>query len=61
MPGGWPIRGHDARSGRRRESTPGRDHVVWPNETDKQRAEILRYRLYTYQPDEMVTMMALAP
>ncbi|CAN5400051.1 hypothetical protein BH09PLA1_BH09PLA1_33790 [soil metagenome] len=31
------------------------------NETDAQRAEIIRrYRLYTYQPDEMITMMALA-
>ncbi len=31
------------------------------NETDAQRAEIVRrYRLFTYQPDEMVTMMALA-
>jgi hypothetical protein len=31
------------------------------NLTDQQRAEIIRrYRLYTYQPDEMITMMALA-
>ena len=31
------------------------------NQTDQQRAEIIqRYRLYTYQPDEMITMMALA-
>jgi len=31
------------------------------NETDQQRAEIVRrYRLYTAQPDEMITMMALA-
>lgn len=31
------------------------------NENDQQRAEIVRrYRLYTYQPDEMITMMALA-
>ncbi len=30
-------------------------------ETDEQLARIyLRYRLYTYQPDEMITMMALA-
>src|SRR3954447_14144514 len=30
------------------------------NATDQQRAEIVRrYRLYTYQPDEMITMMAL--
>jgi hypothetical protein len=31
------------------------------NETDQQRAEIIRrYRLFTYQPDEMITMMSLA-
>jgi hypothetical protein len=31
------------------------------NQTDRQRAEIVRrYRLYTAQPDEMITMMALA-
>src|ERR1700733_9384548 len=31
------------------------------NETDQQRAQIVRrYRLYTYQPDEMITMMSLA-
>ncbi len=38
-----------------------RDRIVWLNETDAQRAEIvLRYRLFTYHPDEMVTMMSLA-
>lgn len=38
-----------------------RSQPVWLNQTDRQRAEIiLRYRLYTYQPDEMITMMALA-
>jgi len=37
------------------------DRVIWLNETDQQRAEIIRrYRLYTHQPDEMITMMALA-
>jgi hypothetical protein len=37
------------------------DRKVVLNQTDAQRAEIVRrYRLYTYQPDEMVTMMALA-
>ncbi|HMB95978.1 MAG TPA: hypothetical protein VKK61_08070, partial [Tepidisphaeraceae bacterium] len=31
------------------------------NDTDQQRAEIARrYRLFTYQPDEMITMMSLA-
>ena len=38
-----------------------RDTITCVNETDEQRAEIIcRYRLYTYQPDEMDTMMALA-
>ena len=38
-----------------------RDEIICINETDEQRAEIIRrYRLYTYNPDEMVTMMALA-
>ncbi len=38
----------------------GGDRVV-VNATDAQRAEIVRrYRLYSYQPDEMVTLMALA-
>ncbi len=37
----------------------GRSVVL--NETDCQRAEIIRrYRLYSYHPDEMVTLMALA-
>lgn len=37
-----------------------RDRVVALNATDVQRAEIIRrYRLFTYHPDEMVTMMAL--
>jgi len=31
------------------------------NATDAQRAEIVRrYRLYTYQPDEMITLMSLS-
>jgi hypothetical protein len=37
-----------------------RDRLIQVNSTDAQRAEIIRrYRLYTDQPDEMVTMMAL--
>ncbi len=37
----------------------GRSVVL--NETDEQRAEIIRrYRLFSYHPDEMVTLMALA-
>ena len=38
-----------------------RTHIVALNETDRQRAEIVRrYRLYSYQPDEMTTLMSLA-
>src|SRR4051812_45699225 len=38
-----------------------RSKVVWLNETPRQQAEILRrYRLFSHQPDEMVTFMALA-
>jgi hypothetical protein len=37
-----------------------RDRPVILNETDAQRAEIVRrYRLYSYQPDEMITFNAL--
>src|SRR5687767_191076 len=37
-----------------------RDRPVVLNETDAQRAEIVRrYRLYSYQPDEMITFNAL--
>ncbi len=38
-----------------------RDHPVILNATDAQRAEIVRrYRLFSYQPDEMITFDALA-
>jgi len=38
-----------------------RDDIVFLNDTDAKRAEIIRrFRLFTYHPDEMVTMMALA-
>jgi len=38
-----------------------RDRVICLNESDQQRAVIVRrYRLYTYQPDEMITLMSLA-
>ncbi len=38
-----------------------RDRLTVLNETDAQRAEIVRrYRLFTYQPDEMITLRALA-
>src|SRR5690606_22198128 len=37
------------------------DAPVVLNETDEQRAEIVRrYRLFTHQPDEMITLMSLA-
>jgi|GEM_PF-397618 len=37
------------------------DHAVALTDTDEKLAKVyLRYRLYTYQPDEMITMMALA-
>ncbi len=52
-----PSRGADV------DSTPlGRSSIpIQVNATDAQRAEIIRrYRLYTYQPDEMITMMSLA-
>jgi hypothetical protein len=41
---------------------PGkRDHAMDLNETDAQRAEIVRrYRLYSDQPDEMITFRALS-
>jgi hypothetical protein len=39
----------------------GRDQVIALNETDEQRAQIIRrYRLYSYQPDENTLLMALA-
>lgn len=39
----------------------GRDQVLVLNETDKQRAEIVRrYRLFTHQPDEYNTMRSLS-
>lgn len=39
----------------------GRTQPAALNATDAQRAEIIRrYRLYSYQPDEMITMRALA-
>jgi hypothetical protein len=39
----------------------GRDQALVLNETDEQRAQIVRrYRLYSYQPDENTLLMALA-
>lgn len=44
-----------------RDPLQGRDDPIHLNSDDEQRAEIIRrYRLYTYQPDEASTMMALA-
>lgn len=56
-------RTHDAARGADVDVDPlaDRSKVICLNETNRQRAEIVRrYRLYTYQPDEMVTMMSLA-
>ncbi|MHC4671534.1 MAG: ArnT family glycosyltransferase [Planctomycetota bacterium] len=38
-----------------------RNQIICLNQTDQQRAEIIRrYRLYSYQPDEMITFRSLA-
>lgn len=61
LSGGWG--GGAAGRGSDVDQNPlaGRDRPVVVNETDAQRAEVIqRYRLYTYQPDELVTMRALA-
>ena len=40
---------------------PSRNQPIVLNETDAQRAEIIRrYRLFSYQPDEMITFKSLA-
>ncbi|MDB5288974.1 MAG: hypothetical protein JWL69_215 [Phycisphaerales bacterium] len=60
MTGGWkedPNVGSDVAS----NSVQGRDRPVALNDTDAQRAKIaMRYRLYSYQPDEMITFRALS-
>jgi hypothetical protein len=60
LSGGWvsnPTRGADVAS----EPLTGRDRPLILNQTDVQRAKILlRYRLYSDQPDEMITFRALA-
>ncbi len=44
-----------------RNPLQGRDKVILLNATNAQRAEIVRrYRLFSYQPDEMITMRALS-
>lgn len=57
-------RGHDRQRGADVDPNPlarTGDGIIRLNETDAQRAEIIRrYRLYTHQPDEMITMMSLA-
>lgn len=58
--GGW---GADATKGADVDLNPltDRSKPVWLNETDAQRAEIVRrYRLFSYQPDEWNTMRSLA-
>jgi len=50
-------RGADVASGTRLDRSAAQDI----NSTDSQRASIIRrFRLFTYQPDEMITLMALA-
>lgn len=60
LAGGWeddPGRGADVA----RSPLTGRDHPLILNRTDAERAAIVRrYRLFTYQPDEMITLRALA-
>src|SRR4051812_35528982 len=52
-----PKRAADADTG----PAMDRQRLQWLNQTDKQQAEIIRrYRLFSAQPDEMVTFMALA-
>jgi len=58
--GAWspdPTRPADAAT----RPTEDRSKTIWLNETPKQQADIIRrYRLFSAQPDEMVTFMALA-
>jgi len=60
LSGGWApnsARGADVAS----DPLRGRDRVLTLNDTDTERARILlRYRLYSDQPDEMITFRALA-
>jgi hypothetical protein len=52
-----PSRGADVDA----DPLTNRDRVLVLNETDKQRAEIVRrYRLFTYQPDEYNTLKSLS-
>jgi hypothetical protein len=52
-----PNRGADVDA----DPLTGRDKVIVLNQTDKQRAEIVRrYRLFTYQPDEYNTLKSLS-
>jgi hypothetical protein len=52
-----PNRGADVDA----DPLAGRDNVLVLNQTDKQRAEIVRrYRLFTYQPDEYNTLKSLS-
>jgi len=55
-----PSRGADVASGALTRPSQ-RDQPICVNATDAQRAQIVRrYRLFTYQPDEMITLMSLA-
>lgn len=61
--GGWGSDGDATTRASDHDANPltGRDEIQVVNGTDEQRAEIvLRYRLYSQQPDEMLTPRALA-
>ena len=60
LSGGWAV---NPQAGADVDANPlaASSSAVMLNDTDARRAEIVRrYRLFTYQPDEMITMMSLA-
>ncbi|MDB5332349.1 MAG: hypothetical protein JWP03_3500 [Phycisphaerales bacterium] len=60
LAGGWEEHAHLAADVAMNPLTR-RDTVLVLNDTDAKRAEIVRrYRLFSYQPDEMITLRALA-
>ncbi|MDB5305504.1 MAG: hypothetical protein JWM97_3053, partial [Phycisphaerales bacterium] len=60
LAGGWEEHG-DLAADAARNPLAGREQVLVLNDTDVKRAEIVRrYRLFSYQPDEMITLRALA-
>ncbi|MDB5173022.1 MAG: hypothetical protein JWN51_1795 [Phycisphaerales bacterium] len=60
LAGGWEEHG-DLAADAARNPLAGREQVLVLNDTDVKRAEIVRrYRLFSYQPDELITLRALA-